>query len=82
MTDTDTDIDADQTGSRGQEQSVEQIEATFGPMTAFVSGTDSDEVYDRFEDVWATLLETQQDMRDDQRERESGDDSIPSTGVR
>lgn len=53
-----------------QQQQVEQIEATFGPMSAFVSGGDREEVLETFKEVWGELTETREEVKEDSDEGE------------
>lgn len=46
------------------EMSLEQIEASFGPMTVFVSGTNAEDVQETFDHVWETMLDTSDKMKD------------------
>lgn len=61
-------------GSNGdkddEEQVPEQIEATFGGIGVYVSGSDPDRVEERFEDVWEEML----DEHERARERQDDDD--------
>lgn len=46
------------------EEMTEQIEASFGPMTVYVSGTDSEGVQETFDHVWETMMDTSEKMRE------------------
>lgn len=59
MTDTtDTDTDVDDAAA----QMTEQIEASFGPISVYVSGTNTEDVQDTFDEVWATMMDTSDTM--------------------
>lgn len=50
---------------------TEQIEAEFGPMAVYVSGTETESVQQTFDDVWDKVMETYervQEMKDDDEE--------------
>lgn len=55
---------------------TEQIEASFGPMTVYVSGTDTEDVQDTFDHVWDRMMETSDKMR----EMKDDDDTIRGGG--
>lgn len=57
MNDT-TDVDEE------DEIMTEQIEATFGPMTVYVSGTDTADVQDTFDHVWDRMMDTSEKMQE------------------
>lgn len=53
-----------------EDKNVEQIEATFGQMTAYVSGENRKDVEETFDHVWETLIETYNMSKDDVSESE------------
>jgi len=63
-TETTTDIDDEVA------QMTEQIEASFGPISVYVSGTDTDDVQETFDTVWETMMDTSETMHS----RADGDD--------
>jgi len=56
------------------DEMTEQIEASFGPMTVYVSGTDSSDVQETFDDVWETMMDTSETMREQKQNAENDDD--------
>lgn len=61
---------------------TEQIEAQYGPMSVYVSGTDSDDVHETFVDVWKTIADHNEDVMDRRAEMEVDGDSGGNLGVR
>lgn len=59
------------------EQMTEQIEASFGPMSVYVSGTEQQDVRETFEQVWETVMETYD--RTHEFKKELDDDSEDPT---
>lgn len=55
-TETTTDIDDEVA------QMTEQIEASFGPISVYVSGTNTEDVQDTFDEVWETMMDTSETM--------------------
>lgn len=43
---------------------TEQIEAGYGPMNVYVSGTDNDAVLESFKEVWDEITDTQQRLHE------------------
>jgi hypothetical protein len=60
------------------DEMTEQIDASFGPMTVYVSGTDQDDVLETFNDVWETMMSTSDHMHD--RKEDMDDDDGPAPG--
>jgi len=60
------------------DEMTEQIEASFGPMTVYVSGTDTADVQDTFDHVWETMMDTSEKMRE--MKPETDDNSDGPTG--
>lgn len=54
------------------DEMTEQIDASFGPMNVYVSGTEHEDVLETFNDVWETMLETSDAMHE--RKQEMDDD--------
>lgn len=52
---------------------TEQIEATFGPISVYVSGTDTEDVQETFDHVWKTMVDTSEKMKDLKDEGDDGD---------
>lgn len=56
------------TDQQDQKDSVDlrsnEIEASFGPMTVYVSGTDTESVCETFEDVWELMMNTSEKMKE------------------
>lgn len=70
MTDNTTDTDAEAPGDM-----TEQIEASFGPMTVYVSGTDSEDVQETFDQVWETMMDTSEKMREMKGDEDEGNET-------
>jgi predicted AlkP superfamily phosphohydrolase/phosphomutase len=62
------------------EEMTEQIEASFGPMTVYVSGTDSEDVQETFDDVWETMMDTSETMREMKQDTNSDEDGGAGPG--
>lgn len=54
------------------DEMTEQIDASFGPMNVYVSGTDADEVLESFNEVWDQMLETSDQMHERQKDMDDG----------
>lgn len=72
MTDEQTN-DGVQIGDQPNEM-TEQIEASFGPMTVYVSGTDTEDVQETFDHVWETMMDTSEKMREMKQEQGDGEE--------
>lgn len=72
MTDNETEqtTDIDDTA----DELTEQIDASFGPMNVYVSGTDQEEVLESFNDVWEKMLETSDIMHERKQDMDDEDD--------
>lgn len=70
MTDNTTDTDVEAPGDM-----TEQIEASFGPMTVYVSGTDSEDVQETFDQVWETMMDTSEKMREMNGDEDEGNET-------
>jgi predicted AlkP superfamily phosphohydrolase/phosphomutase len=46
------------------EEMTEQIEATFGPISVYVSGTNTEDVQETFDHVWETMIDTSETMKE------------------
>jgi len=55
------------------DEMTEQIDASFGPMNVYVSGTDQEEVLETFNDVWGTMMETSDHMHDRKQDMDDED---------
>lgn len=62
------------------DEMTEQIEASFGPMTVYVSGTNTDDVQDTFDHVWDRMMETSETMRERKQNQSDDDPSGPAFG--
>jgi len=51
---------------------TEQIEASFGPMTVYVSSADSDVVLETFDHVWEEMMDTSDKMHERSDDEQSG----------
>jgi len=61
--------------SETNEEMTEQIEASFGPVSVYVSGTDTDSVRETFDGVWETMMDTSdrmQSMKSDEDDDSDG----------
>lgn len=81
---TDTEIEAHprvvQAEESNDDRLTEQIDAGFGPMSVYVSGTDQEEIRETFDHVWDTVLELYEDTIDERREQDSsGNSRTPSS---
>lgn len=68
MTDTEQDVDV---ADELEDKMTEQIEASFGPISVYVSGTNTEDVQDTFDQVWQQMMETSDTMHnrsDDEEE--------------
>jgi len=54
---------------------TEQIDASFGPMSVYVSGTDPEEIRNTFDHVWETVLDLYEDTMDEHREQNNSGNS-------
>jgi hypothetical protein len=69
-----TDNSADMTED-APDAMTEQIEASFGPMTVYVSGTESEGVQETFDHVWETMMDTSEKMREMKSEDDEGNET-------
>lgn len=56
------------------DEMTEQIDASFGPMNVYVSGTDQDEVLETFNDVWETMMDTSEYMHERKQDMDEESD--------
>lgn len=74
MTDEETQTEdapyADAIPHENNDDMTEQIEASFGPMTVYVSGTDTADVQDTFDHVWDRMMDTSETMRERQDDQD------------
>lgn len=57
------------------DEMTEQIDASFGPMNVYVSGTEQEEVLETFNDVWETMMDTSEYMHE-RKENMDDDQSV------
>jgi hypothetical protein len=61
------------------DEMTEQIEATFGSMSVYVSGTDPEDVQSTFDHVWGTVSDTVETMRENASNDQEADDDPSRT---
>lgn len=57
-----------------------EIEAAFGPMSVYVSGTDTESVQETFDHVWETMMDTSEKMKEMGDEGTDENDGGPAFG--
>jgi len=57
---------------------TEQIDASFGPMNVYVSGTDQEDVLETFNEVWETMLDTSDTMHERKQDMDDGGENRSS----
>jgi len=60
--------------SDAPDEMTEQIDASFGPMNVYVSGTDQEEVLETFNDVWETMMDTSEYMHERKQDMDEESD--------
>lgn len=60
------------------DEMTQQIDASFGPMNVYVSGTDQEEVLETFNEVWDTMMDTSEYMHD-RKQNMDDDEGTPTS---